>query len=84
MTNDEPTDKALPESMGIFVGAKIIRASEMSKAACHNDILGRPFDGNDEDGYLVVYADGYRSWSPKSTFETAYRAITDDELDLVL
>jgi Protein of unknown function (DUF2829) len=24
-------------------------------------------------GYLVVYEDGYRSWSPKDVFEEAYR-----------
>lgn len=26
----------------------------------------------DEPGYLVRYADGYESWSPKATFESAY------------
>lgn len=25
------------------------------------------------EGYLVIYADGYRSWSPKKAFEDAYR-----------
>ena len=27
----------------------------------------------EEDGYLVEYKDGYRSWSPKSVFEEAYK-----------
>lgn len=26
-----------------------------------------------EDGYKVVYSDGYESWSPKDVFEAAYR-----------
>ena len=41
-----------PEQMDVFIGAKIIRAAEMSKAACHNDVLHRPLAGGDEDGYL--------------------------------
>lgn len=27
----------------------------------------------EEDGYLVEYQDGYKSWSPKSVFEKAYQ-----------
>jgi hypothetical protein len=30
----------------------------------------------DEEGYKVVYEDGYESWSPKETFEKAYREVT--------
>lgn len=26
-----------------------------------------------DEGYLVVYQDGYKSWSPKAVFEGAYR-----------
>jgi len=33
-----------------------------------------------EDGYLVEYPDGYKSWSPKETFEEAYK-IADTYLD---
>ena len=29
----------------------------------------------EEDGYLVEYKDGYKSWSPKSVFEEAYREV---------
>ena len=28
-----------------------------------------------EDGYTVIYPDGYRSWSPKDVFEAAYQPI---------
>lgn len=34
------------------------------------------------DGYAVKYEDGYISWSPKETFEKAYRAIEGDEQHL--
>lgn len=29
-----------------------------------------------EDGYKVVYPDGYASWSPKAVFEAAYLPVT--------
>ncbi|MEI5996814.1 DUF2829 domain-containing protein [Paraburkholderia bengalensis] len=32
-------------------------------------------DRDGKEGYAVKYADGYTSWSPKETFEEAYRAI---------
>lgn len=32
-----------------------------------------------EDGYKVVYQDGYESWSPKDVFEAAYLPVTGNE-----
>ena len=32
-----------------------------------------------EDGYKVVYQDGYESWSPKDVFEAAYLPVTVNE-----
>ena len=29
----------------------------------------------EEDGYLVEYKDGYKSWSPKSVFDEAYHEV---------
>ena len=29
-----------------------------------------------DEGYKVVYPDGYESWSPKATFEEAYQPVT--------
>lgn len=43
-----------------YIGTKIIHAIE----AKNNSGL---------EGYSVVYEDGYNSWSPKDTFEKAYR-----------
>ena len=45
-----------------YIGTKIIQAEPAQK--------------DWKDGYKVVYPDGYESWSPKDTFEEAYRATT--------
>lgn len=39
-----------------------------------------PRSMNREDGYKVVYEDGYESWSPKEVFEKAYK-VADTFLD---
>lgn len=57
-----------------YIGIKIINAKPMTD----NEFRGlkdRPTVQDDTDGYLVVYQDGYESWSPKSVFEEAYRRI---------
>jgi hypothetical protein len=33
---------------------------------------------------MIIYPDGYVSWSPKEVFEAAYREISVDEKDLIL
>jgi len=45
--------------MTVFYGTKRIIAEPQEK------------DGN--HGYRVVYEDGYKSWSPQTTFEACYR-----------
>lgn len=52
-----------------YIGCKIIKARSAVKGG--------------EEGYEVVYPDGYVSWSPKDVFESAYREITDNEKFLV-
>ena len=38
-----------------------------------------------EDGYRVIYQDGYQSWSPKDVFEAAYRETSSmTRLDRIL
>jgi len=57
-----------------YIGTKIIEAM-----ACEADqaasILNRKVDSDSPQapGYLVVYEDGYRSWSPEEAFANAYR-----------
>lgn len=33
------------------------------------------FESGDDPGYYVVYADGYKSWSPTKAFEAGYTRI---------
>ena len=49
-----------------YLGVKIIKAELQTKP---NSMY------ENEEGYKVVYEDGYISWSPKDVFEKAYRKI---------
>ena len=66
-----------------YIGTKIVSAIEMSRKEFEKT-QDRPVpDRDDEPGYMVQYEDGYRSWSPKTTFDRVYREITLDEKDLI-
>lgn len=57
-----------------YIGTKVIKAEPMTMTEAQK-VLGveiRPATV-EEDGYLVEYKDGYKSWSPKSVFEEAYK-----------
>ena len=58
-----------------YIGTKMIAAKPMNRGD-YNTYRGWniPKDENPADeGYLVMYSDGYESWSPKKQFEEAYR-----------
>lgn len=55
--------------MDAYIGTKIIQAE--------------PQVVNGQEGYKVVYEDGYTSWSPRATFERAYRRVTGAERALI-
>lgn len=59
-----------------FIGTKVIMAEPMTMTEAQK-VLGREIKPatDDEDGYLVEYDNGYKSWSPKSVFEKAYREV---------
>lgn len=70
-----------------YIGTKVLHAAPMSRGD-YNKLQGWVIPENenpDDEGYLVEYADGgipnnekfmgYISWSPKRTFELAYREI---------
>lgn len=59
----------MPETKA-YIGTKLIRAFRES----HEDGRG---------GYRVIYPDGYESWSPRETFEAAYREVSDAEKKLI-
>ena len=52
-----------------YIGTKIINALPSAR------------DG--QPGYTVFYPDGYISWSPKETFEAAYREISPREKAMI-
>ena len=58
--------------MRAYIGTKII-------LACPEGNPKNPL----QDGYKVVYPDGYISWSPKGVFEGAYREISHVERDMI-
>ena len=57
-----------------YIGTKTVMAEAMTKSEAET-ILNRNLSDakGGEDGYLVEYEDGYKSWSPKETFEAAYK-----------
>lgn len=57
-----------------YIGVKIIKAEP---EAAQKDYY---LHAKGEDGYKVVYPDGYESWSPKKVFEEAYRKLKGNEL----
>lgn len=71
-----------------FTGTKTIKACPMVLGEAEK-VLGRKIDvtavenRESEEGYLVEYEDGYRSWSPKTVFEKAYR-ISETYLDRMM
>jgi hypothetical protein len=71
--------------MKSYIGTKIIRAEEMDENTFISTIKnnGLTPDQDNQPGYLVEYADGYKSWSPKATFEEAYRPVSEREKALI-
>ena len=71
-----------------FTGTKTIKACPMPLGVAEK-VLGRKIDvtavenRESEEGYLVEYEDGYRSWSPKTVFEKAYR-ISETHIDRMM
>ena len=61
-------------SMSMYIGTKVVMAMPMTMTEAQK-VLGREIKPAtvEEDGYLVEYKDGYKSWSPKSVFEEAYK-----------
>ena len=59
-----------------FIGTKVIMAEPMTIVEAQK-VLNREIKPatKENDGYLVEYTDGYKSWSPKSVFETAYHEV---------
>jgi len=62
-----------------FIGTKTIEACPMSECDFLEKDKGIDTrNREDRPGYLVIYPDGYRSWSPKEVFEEAYHELLFD------
>ena len=59
-----------------YIGTKVIMAEPMTLTEAQK-VLGRELNPAiyGEEGYLVEYEDGYKSWSSKSVFEGAYHEV---------
>lgn len=68
-------------NMEKYIGTKVVKAEPMTMTEAQK-VLGRELKPAtlEEDGYLVEYKDGYKSWSPKNVFEEAYKP-SDTVLD---
>ena len=59
-----------------YIGTKVIMAEPMTMTEAQKVLSRELTQSNiEEDGYLVEYEIGYKSWSPKSMFEKAYREV---------
>ena len=56
--------------MKAYIGTKVIKAKPMVFDDYMRDVKKEdPMTQFGEPGYMVEYPDGYKSWSPKETFE---------------
>ena len=60
-----------------YIGVKIVKAEPMTKGEFNKQrgALSPLIEQSGEEGYVVMYPDGYVSWSPKKVFENAYREL---------
>lgn len=69
-----------------YIGTKEVEAMPMTLGEYINKSGRNPYQneeemhGDNEEGYLVKYKDGYESWSPKSVFDEVYKC-SDTFLD---
>lgn len=62
-----------------YIGTKTIKATPARRShegTIYPKDVKLPSDVNTDslkDGYMVIYEDGYTSWSPKDVFEKAYK-----------
>jgi hypothetical protein len=63
--------------VGKYIGFKSVEA-EPCTVEEFNKIRPLRYSGESQEGYKVVYQDGYVSWSPKDVFEKAYMQVGDN------
>lgn len=83
-SGDAPEENIMKKKRQSYIGCKIIQAEPMSYESWARS-QSKWQDGQETmgDGYMVIYDDGYRSWSPKTVFDRCYRPISDKEKSLI-
>ena len=82
-------DECNCEKLPAYIGTKVVQAKHMNELEAmqylgrQDDICKVESSGQTRDGYLVVYEDGYQSWSPKEVFERCYRPLTSNEARMI-
>ena len=67
-----------------YIGVKIVSATTMTREYAetnHDVVVG---GSNHGDGYLVVYDNDYKSWSPKAVFDAAYQPVNGMSFGLAI
>jgi len=73
----------MPEEK-LYIGAKLILAYPLDECSFLKEFKGQNVTNREtRPGYFVKYPDGYTSWSPKETFEIAYREVTESEKRMI-
>lgn len=75
----------MENKMIAYTGTKTVKAAPMTRQDAGEKGLIRNYDpnctdSNGDDGYIVEYPDGYRSWSPAKVFEEAYK-VSETHID---
>jgi len=60
-----------------YLGVKLISAEPALRGWQYKGTEPLTMEEFKQEGYRVIYEDGYESWSPKDVFERAYREIGD-------
>lgn len=69
--------------MAKFIGVKMIEAVPMTAREANDKGHKIGNHSFEENGYEVIYPDGYKSWSPAKEFEKAYYKLTDPSGDIL-
>lgn len=71
--------------MNYYIGTKLIKAEPAFRCCSTGTTYSEmeidrqeAIDKSLDEGYKVVYEDGYESWSPKEVFEKAYLKVDDN------
>ena len=72
------------EELKNYVGCKIIRAIPIPRGL-FDEREGKDLSlavNPDEEGYMVIYSDEYKSWSPKDVFDSAYLPLGSEKMSI--